>query len=98
MIFLDANFLVYLNLNVDPVKRFYLKLLSSESLALDALVLDEVIYVSRKKYQVDFSDTVEFLDQLVLPYVTLLPITLREYEVGKGIMLRYSIPPSDALH
>lgn len=30
--------------------------------------------------------------------MTLLPITLREYEVGKGIMLRYSIPPSDALH
>lgn len=35
MIFLDANFLVYLNLGVDPVKSFYLRILSNESMGVD---------------------------------------------------------------
>ncbi|WP_338599061.1 type II toxin-antitoxin system VapC family toxin [Sulfolobus tengchongensis] len=98
MIFLDANFLIYLNLAVEEVKNYYLNLLSTESLALDLLVVDEVIYVSKKKYNIKFEDTIRFLDEIVLPYVTVLPLTSKEYEVAKEFMLKYSLYPSDSLH
>ncbi|MUN28941.1 type II toxin-antitoxin system VapC family toxin [Sulfuracidifex metallicus] len=98
MIFLDANFLVYLNLNVDEIRDYYLELLDQESLFLDPLVMDEVIYVSRKKYSVNFVDTINFLDELVSPYVVLLSITAKEYEKAKEVMLKYGLKPSDAFH
>ncbi|AWR99842.1 type II toxin-antitoxin system VapC family toxin [Metallosphaera hakonensis] len=98
MIFLDANFLIYLNLGVKEVEEAYLKLLREESLALDPLVLDEVIYVSRRKYDVEFKDTIEFLDEIVLRNSVLLPITSNEYERAKDLMIRYSLKPSDAFH
>lgn len=89
---------MYLNLGVDPVKSFYLRILSNESMGVDPLVLDEVIYVSRKKYGVNFGDTLRFLDELVLPYVVVFPISLREYQVSKELITRYSLYPSDAFH
>lgn len=98
MIFLDANFLVYLNLNVDEIRDYYLELLDQESLFLDPLVMDEVIYVSRKKYSVNFVDTINFLDELVSPYVVLLSITAKEYDKAKEVMLKYGLKPSDAFH
>jgi len=48
MIFLDANFIIYLNLGVKEVENFYIKVLQEDRLALDPLVIDEVIYISRK--------------------------------------------------
>jgi predicted nucleic acid-binding protein len=98
LIFLDANFLVYLNLNVDEIRDYYLELLDQESLFLDPLVMDEVIYVSRKKYSVNFVDTINFLDELVSPYVVLLSITAKEYDKAKEVMLKYGLKPSDAFH
>ena len=88
----------YLNLGFDSVKSFYLRLLYNESMSVDPLVLDEVIHVSRKKYSVNFSDTLEFLDELVLPYVVVFPISLREYQVSKELITKYSLHPSDAFH
>ncbi|BDB98521.1 type II toxin-antitoxin system VapC family toxin [Saccharolobus caldissimus] len=98
MIFLDANFLIYLNLGVSEVKEYYIKLLTYESLFSDPLVIDEVIYVSKKKYGVRYCDTIEFLDEIVLKYLTVLPITIKEYERAKEIMRKYSVRPSDAFH
>lgn len=98
MIFLDANFLIYLNLGVEEIRNLYLNLLSTESLALDVLVIDEVIYVSKKKYNVKFEDTLNFLDEIVLPYVTVLPLTSREYEIAKEFMVKHSLYPSDSIH
>ncbi|QIW23606.1 PIN domain-containing protein [Sulfolobus sp. S-194] len=99
MIFLDANFLIYLNLGAhESLKNYYLKLLTSESLFIDPLVIDEVVYISKKKYGVKYCDSISFLDELVLPYVTLLPITSKEYEKAKEIILKYSLKPSDAFH
>ena len=98
MIFLDANFLIYLNSGVSEVKEYYIKLLTYESLFLDPLVIDEVIYVSKKKYGVKYCDTIEFLDEIVLKYLTVLPITTKEYERAKEIMRKYSVKPSDAFH
>ena len=98
MIFLDANFLIYLNSGVSEVKEYYIKLLTYESLFSDPLVIDEVIYVSKKKYGVKYCDTIEFLDEIVLKYLTVLPITMKEYERAKEIMRKYSVKPSDAFH
>ncbi|WP_281351097.1 type II toxin-antitoxin system VapC family toxin [Acidianus brierleyi] len=96
--FLDANFLIYLNLGVKEIEEVYLKLLREESLALDPLVLDEVIYVSRKKYNVKFKDTIEFLDEIVLQNSILFSITSNEYKRAKDFMINYSLKPSDSLH
>ena len=98
MIFLDANFLVYLNLSHEEVVDHYLRLLRSEALFTDPLVLDEVIYVSKKKYGVNYCDTICFLDEIVLPYVTVLPATVKDYERAREIMLKHSLKPSDAFH
>ena len=98
MIFVDANFLIYLNLGVKEVEDYYLKLLSEESLATNPLVLDEVIYVSKKKYGVRLEDTLDFLDNVVLPNSVVLPLTINEYRRAREVMLKYSLNPSDALH
>ncbi|MFP3188998.1 MAG: type II toxin-antitoxin system VapC family toxin [Sulfolobaceae archaeon] len=98
MIFLDANFLIYLNSGVSEVKEYYIKLLTYESMFSDPLVIDEVIYVSKKKYGVKYYDIIEFLDEIVLKYLTVLPITIKEYERAKEIMRKYSVKPSDAFH
>jgi Predicted nucleic acid-binding protein, contains PIN domain len=98
VIFVDANFLIYLNLGVKEVEDYYLRLLSEESLATDPLVLDEVIYVSKKKYGVRLEDTLDFLDNIVLPNSVVLPVTINEYRRAREVMLKYSVSPSDALH
>ncbi|MUM65959.1 PIN domain-containing protein [Acidianus infernus] len=98
MIFLDANFLIYLNLGVKEVENFYIKILQEDRLALDPLVIDEVIYISKKKYNVNFNDTISFLDEIVLPNSLILPIRKEDYEKAKDIMLKYDLKPSDSFH
>ena len=98
MIFLDANFIIYLNLDVKKVENFYIKVLQEDQLALDPLVIDEVIYISKKKYNVNFNDTISFLDEVVLPNSLILPIRKEDYVKAKEIMLQYNLKPSDAFH
>ena len=80
-IFLDASFLVYLNIDmpeaekIDDIFRNILK----EKLYTDVLVLDEVIYISKRKYGVPYEETIKFLDDIILPTVEILPIGLEEY-------------------
>ncbi|MET1159477.1 MAG: PIN domain-containing protein [Thermoprotei archaeon] len=57
-----------------------------------------MIYISRKKYDVRYADTIEFLDRAVVPYVEVLPIGLDEYLKAKEIMQKYDLKPSDAFH
>jgi hypothetical protein len=98
MIFLDANFIIYLNLGVKEVVNFYIKVLQEDRLALDPLVIDEVIYISKKKYNVNFNDTISFLDEVVLPNSLILPIRKEDYDKAKELMLQYNLKPSDAFH
>ncbi|BCU67906.1 PIN domain-containing protein [Sulfolobales archaeon HS-7] len=95
--FLDANFLIYLNLGVREVEEFYVKLVAEENLTVDPLVLDEVIYVSKKRYNVKYEDTVKFLDEIVLPNSTLLPITSEDYRKTKEFVIG-GFKPSNAFH
>ncbi len=95
--FLDANVLIYLNAGEESIVKFFRNLLMRRNtLYTDALVLDEVIYISRKKYGIRYEDTIRFLDNVVLPYVKIVSIGLNEYETAKKYI--GVLKPSDAIH
>ena len=101
--FLDAPLLVYLNTVADDQHRlvyenFYLDLLSRHKLYTDVLVLDELIYVSRRKYGVPYKVTVEFIESIVLPYITVVELGEEEYREAARLIVDYNLKPSDALH
>jgi hypothetical protein len=77
---------------------FYIDLTKSYSLYTDVLVLDELLYVSHKKYRVPIEVTLEFVESLVLPYVTILPLGEVEYRHAVDALKCYELKPSDALH
>ena len=102
-IFLDASFIIYLNVDVsdylaEKIDALYRQLMTNGKLYTDVLVLDEVIHVSRKKYKVPYSETINMLDDIIIPYVEVLPIGLMEYLKAKENMLKYNLKPSDAIH
>jgi predicted nucleic acid-binding protein len=101
--FLDTPLLVYLNTVASDERRivyenFYLELLSKYKLYTDVLVLDELIYVSKRKYNVPYSVTLDFIDSIVLPYTTIVELGEDEYREAARLLSTYNIRPSDALH
>ena len=101
-VFLDACFLIYLNTVVDKEESnrlydFYLRLLGEE-LYVDMLVLDEAVYVSKRKYGIGYSTTLDFLEENVLPFVEVIPLERRDFKLMKKYLSDYKIKPSDALH
>jgi len=101
-IFIDASLLIYLNIPLPDseasiIENFYKELLSEE-LYTDILVLDETIYISRKKYSVPQKDTIEYIDRAVIPYVDILPLTDQEYEKAKMFIIKYNLKPSDVIY
>jgi len=101
-VFIDAPLLIYLNIPLEQdeekkIENFYRKLLKEE-LFTDMLVIDEVIYVSKKKYKIPINETIDFFDQAVLPFIRILPITEYEYVNFKKYILKYNLKPSDAIH
>ncbi len=99
-IFLDASFLVYLNIDLPESEKIdnLFRSLLREELYTDVLVLDEVIYISKRKYGISYNETIKFLDDLILPTVEVLPIGLEEYLKAKENILKYNLRPSDAIH
>ena len=102
-VFVDASLLVYLNVRMPEeeaklIEKFWLDLVENHLLFTNVLVLDEVIYVSKKKYGVEYVETLEFIDKAVLPYVEILPIGLNEYLRAKELMSKYGLKPSDSIH
>ena len=101
-IFVDASLIIYLNIKLPEkeaktIEDFYHNLLREE-LYTNVLVLDEAIYVSKKKYGVSVKETLELIDRAILPYVDILPLTIGEYLKAKEYLLKYNLNPSDALH
>lgn len=95
--FLDASFLIYLNVGADNgLTALYKRLLNTHALATDLLAIDETLYISRKRYAVNYGQTLEFLDDAVLPFVRLLGLGIREYERAKEFL--QTLRPSDAIH
>ena len=78
-IFIDTNYFIYLNVQ-EPEQRklynnFYSKLLEKYDLYTDVLVLDELIFVSKKKYSVPYNASIDLIENDILPYVAILGIT-----------------------
>lgn len=101
--FIDTPLLVYLNTLTDERERsvyedYYISILGRYKPYTDVLVLDELIHVSRRKYGVGYRETIEFIDSIVLPYVTVLGLGEEEYKISRNIMIKYGLRPSDSLH
>jgi len=99
-IFLDSNFLIYVNAMTDDkregVDKLFRRLLE-ESLFINMLVIDETLYTS-KRYQVPYNVTLNFLREIVLPYVEIIPIEEEDLKPTEKYLLKYGLKPSDAIH
>ncbi len=101
--FIDANLLIYLNTVSELATRsiyedFFIDLTRKYRLYTDDLVLDELLYISKKKYGVPYEITFEFIDSIVMPYITVIPLCEEEFNEAREIILKYNLRPSDALH
>jgi len=71
-VLVDASLFVYLNVPMPDeqatARRLALEepLLTEHEVFTNLLVLDEVVYVSRRKYGVDEKETLEFVDRAIL--------------------------------
>jgi len=98
--FLDSCFLIYLNAMVDDERRLIEELfrrLLEEQLFTNMLVVDEVLYISRK-YGVSYETTLDFLKNTVLPYAEVLPVEEEDFKPVEKYLLKYCLKPSDAIH
>jgi len=98
--FLDSCFLIYLNAMVDDERRLVEELfrrLLEEQLFTNMLVVDEVLYISRK-YGVSYETTLDFLKNTVLPYAEVLPVEEEDFKPVEKYLLKYGLKPSDAIH
>ena len=97
--FIDANLLIYLNVgSTEEILDLWVSLLTRYDLYTDPLVLDETLWVSKRKYGVPWRDTIGFIRDEVLPYTTILPLGELEYMKAADIILGHDLKPSDALH
>lgn len=99
-VFLDSNFLIYLNTMTDGERRrldeLFRKLLKEE-LFINILIVDEVLYVSRK-YGFPYATTLNFLKSIVLPYAEILPIEEEDLKATEKYLINYNLKPPDAIH
>jgi predicted nucleic acid-binding protein len=102
-IFVDTPLFIYLNTLADSKYRiiyenFYVDILTRYKPYTDILVLDELLYVSRKKYSIPYDVTIEFIESCILPYISILNLGEDEYNRAVDIIKRYNLKPSDAIH
>ncbi|MDJ0270838.1 MAG: type II toxin-antitoxin system VapC family toxin [Aigarchaeota archaeon] len=102
-IFMDSNLLIYLNAVRAAEARaayenFYLNLLAENKAYTDVLVLDELLYISKKKYNIPYNVSIQFIKSIVQPYVEILALGSEEFGKASEIINSYNIKPSDALH
>ncbi|MEM2218910.1 MAG: PIN domain-containing protein [Candidatus Korarchaeum sp.] len=101
-VFIDATVLIYLNVGISgrigDLKLFWKSLVENHKLYTNLIVLDEVIYVLKRKYAVEPSSTLKFIDKMVLPQVKVIDVGLREYLEARKYILEYGMKPSDAIH
>ncbi len=98
-LFIDTNFFIYMNTPTKYLDIFiehYEEVLSNNRAFTNVIVLDELIYISRKKYSIPVEATLEFIDSMILPFTSILPLEENDYHVMKD-MLNYCPKPSDAL-
>jgi len=100
-IFLDSSFLIYLNASTDesrkPLEQLFKKILSEE-LYTNILVIDETLYISRKKYKIPYDLTFNFIKHIILPYTEIIPIEKIDLIPIQKYHIKHQIQPSDAIH
>ena len=98
-IFIDTNLLVYINTpgkNYDRYFSFYEDQIGENRAFINMIVIDELLYVSRSKYNVPYNETLEFIETLVFPFTTILSLEEADYFLMKE-MLGYCRQPSDSV-
>ena len=98
-VFIDTNFFIYMNTPTKDLDRFikhYEMELAKNRTFTNIIVLDELLYVSKKKYSIPVEVTLNFIDSMILPFTTILPLEEGDYHVLKD-MINYCSKPSDAL-
>jgi len=101
--FIDSPLLIYLNTLANPRYRtlyenFYVEILTKYKPYTDVLVLYELIYVSKRKYNIPYDISIEFTETNILPYITVLNLGEEEYKYATEIITKHDLKPSDALH
>jgi hypothetical protein len=100
-IFLDSNLLIYLNTLTgderESLHAFFRKLLD-ENLFTNMLIVDETLYISKRKFRVPYEVTLEFLKSIVLPYTKIIPIGEEDLNSMKKYLVKYDLKPSDSIH
>jgi len=102
-IFIDAPLVIYLNTLTNSRYRtiyenFYIEILTKYKPYTDVLVLDELIYTSRKKYNIPYEVSIKFIEANILPYTTILNLGEEEYNYAAELINKHNLKPSDALH
>jgi len=102
-IFIDAPLLIYLNTLTNSRYRttyenFYIEILIKYKPYTDVLVLSELIYISKKKYNIPYKVSIKFIEANILPYITILNLGEEEYKYAAEMVTKHNLKPSDALH
>jgi len=102
-VFIDTPLLIYLNTLTNLRYRvlyenFYIEILTKYKPYTDVLVLDELLYISKKKYNIPYNVSVKFVETNILPYITILNLGEEEYKYATEIITKHNLKPSDALH
>jgi predicted nucleic acid-binding protein len=101
-VFLDASLLIYMKTAAEDARRryddFYTELAANNRLYTDVLVLDELLYVSKMRYNVPYTATAAFIDTVTLPFTEVLPLGLNEHKTSIELLNETHLKPSDALH
>ena len=102
-LFLDSCYIIYLRYAMDDQVSTYATTLLRQAivknteLLTNMIVVDEVVWILSKKYEVPLDGVFELLDRL-LPLLTVVPVDLSDYSMMKQTMGRYGLKPSDSLH
>ena len=98
-VFIDTNFFIYMNTPTKTIDEFiehYEMEISTNRTFTNMIVLDELIYISKKKYSIPVEVTLEFIDSMIIPFTSILSLEEGDYHVLKD-MINYCPKPSDAL-
>ena len=99
-VFIDSPLFIYLNTVAEPsagiLYENYIDVLYRYKPYTDVLVLDELLYISKKKYGIPYNIT-EFIETAILPY-TMIELGEEEYRQAAEYLLNRNLKPSDALH
>ena len=102
-LFLDSSYLIYLRYSEsDQIFNYVTNFLKEsikrgDRLFVNMIVVDEVLWILTKKYEIPLDEVLELTDQL-MPLLEVIPVDYTDYDVMRKMMMKYGLKPSDALH